>query len=56
MIFIMAEMGNLLEKITDPMTIVVRVAELMVGCFCFFEIFWDFSIFFGDPKWFYVEP
>ena len=52
----MAEVCNLLEKITDPMTIVVRVAELMVGCFCFFENFWDFPIFFGDPKCFYVEP
>ena len=32
-ILIMTEVDNLLEKITDPMTIVVRVAELMVGCF-----------------------
>jgi len=32
-IFIMTEVGNLLEKITDPMIIIVRVVELMTGCF-----------------------
>jgi len=25
--------GNLLEKIIDPMTIMIRVVELMAGCF-----------------------
>ena len=32
-IFIMIKVDNLLEKITDLMTIIVRVAELMAGCF-----------------------
>ena len=31
--FIMVEVSNLLEKITDLMTIIVRVVELMAGCF-----------------------
>ena len=30
---IIAEVSNLLGKITDPMTIMIRVAELMAGCF-----------------------
>ena len=29
----MTEVGNLLEKITDSMIIIVRVVELMAGCF-----------------------
>ena len=29
----MAEVGNLLEKVTDPMNIIVRVIGLMAGCF-----------------------
>ena len=29
----MAKMGNLLKKVTDPMAIMIRVAELMAGCF-----------------------
>ena len=31
--FIMAEVGNLLEKIIDPMTIIIRVVVLMAGYF-----------------------
>ena len=31
--FIMAEVSNLLRKITDPMVIRIRVVGLMVGCF-----------------------
>ena len=34
-IFIITEMGNLLEKITDPMTIMIRIVGLMVGYFLF---------------------
>ena len=29
----MAKVGNFLEKITDPMAIMIRVAELMAGYF-----------------------
>jgi hypothetical protein len=32
----MVEVGNLLEKIIDSMTIMIRVVELMSGCFYFF--------------------
>ena len=32
-IFIITEVGNLLEKITDPMTIMIRVVGLWAGCF-----------------------
>ena len=32
----MTEMGNLLEKITDPMVIIIRVVGLMAGCFFIF--------------------
>ena len=32
-IFIMAEVGNLLEKRIDPMVIIIRIVGLMVGCF-----------------------
>jgi hypothetical protein len=31
--FIIANVGNLLKKITDPMAIMIRVAELMARCF-----------------------
>ena len=31
--FIIAEVGNLLEKITDPMVIIIRAVELMARCF-----------------------
>ena len=34
----MAEVGNLLGKITDPMIIIIRIVGLMVGCF-YFNIF-----------------
>ena len=30
---LMAKVSNLLEKITDPMAIMIRVAELIAGCF-----------------------
>jgi len=29
----MAEMGNLLGKITDPMVVIISVVGLMTGCF-----------------------
>jgi len=32
-IFIMVEVDNLLEKIIDMMVIIIRVVELMAGCF-----------------------
>jgi len=32
-IFIMTEVDNLLEKITDPITIMIRVVRLMARCF-----------------------
>ena len=31
----MAEIGNLLGKVTDPMTVMIRVVELMAGYFSF---------------------
>ena len=31
----MTEVGNLLEKITDPMVIIIRVVGLMTGYFLF---------------------
>ena len=33
LIFIIAEVGNLLKKITDLMIIIIRVVGLMAGCF-----------------------
>jgi len=39
----MAKVGNLLKKITDPMAIMIRVAELMARCFWFL---WEFVGFF----------
>ena len=35
----MAKVGNLLEKVIDAMAIMIRVAELMAGCFWFL---WEF--------------
>ena len=32
-IFIMAEVGNLIENIIDLMVIMIRVVGLMAGCF-----------------------
>ena len=32
-IFIMTEVGYLLEKITDPMIIIIRIVGFMAGCF-----------------------
>ena len=32
-LFIMAEVSNLLGKIADSMTIMIRVVGLMAGCF-----------------------
>jgi hypothetical protein len=31
--FIIVEVGNLLENITDPMTIMIRVVGLVARCF-----------------------
>ena len=39
----MTEVDNLLDKITNLM--MIRDVRLMVGCFLFFEIFSDFSMF-----------
>ena len=33
--FIMADVSNLLGKLTDPMVIIIRVVGLMAGCFRF---------------------
>ena len=32
-IFIMADVGNLIEKVTDSMTIMIRVVRLIAECF-----------------------
>jgi len=29
----MAEVGDLLEEITDPMVVIIRIVGLMAGCF-----------------------
>ena len=42
----MAEVGNLLEKIVDPMTFIIRVVELMDGYFLFLWEFLGFLYFF----------
>ena len=34
-VIIMTKVGNLLKNITDPMVIMIRVGELMAGCFWF---------------------
>ena len=44
--FIMEKMGNLLKKITDPMAIMIRVAELMARYFWFLWEFVGFLYFF----------
>ena len=41
----MAEMSNLLGKITDPMTIMIRVVGLTVRCFWFLWEFLGFTYF-----------
>jgi len=41
----MVEMDNLLEKIVDLMTIIIRVDGLMAWCFWFLWEFLEFSIF-----------
>ena len=35
-IFIMTEVGNLLENIIDPMTVMIRVLRWMARCFFIF--------------------
>jgi hypothetical protein len=42
----MTEAGNLLEKITDPMTIMIRVVGFTAGCFWFLWEFIGFVYFF----------
>ena len=34
----MTEMGNLLGKITDPMTIIIKVVIVMSELLCFFKV------------------
>ena len=43
----MAEVGNLSGKITDPMAIIIRVVELMTGCFLLLLEFIGFLFFLG---------
>ena len=45
----MIEVGNLLDKIIDPITIMIRVVGLMTGCFYFYENLYDLSIFLKCP-------
>ena len=45
----MVKVGNLLEKIRDPMTIMIRVVELMADVSDFCENLYDFSIFLDCP-------
>ena len=46
----MAKVGNLLvEKIRDPMTIMIRVVELLADVSDFCENLYDFSIFLDCP-------
>jgi hypothetical protein len=42
----MVEVSNLLEKIIDPMAIMIRVIGLIARCFYFYE---NFSIFLEYP-------
>ena len=44
--FIMVEIGNLLENITDLVTIIIRVVGLMAGHFWFLWEFLGFFYFF----------
>ena len=46
----MAEVGNLLEKITDPVTIMIRVVGLMADVSNLCENFYDFFIFLECPS------
>ena len=52
-------MGNLLEKITDPTTIMIRVIGLMARCFWFLWKFLGFLYFSivstYDPRWLHVQ-
>ena len=48
-IFIMTKVGNLLKKITDPMTIMIRVAKRWLDVSDFCENLQDFSIFLDCP-------
>ena len=55
----MIEVGNLLEKITDPTTIMIRVIGLMARCFWFLWKFLGFLYFSivstYDPRWLHVQ-
>jgi len=42
----MADVSNLLGKLTDPMIIIIRVVGLMAGCFRFLREFIGFIYFF----------
>ena len=42
-------MDNLLKKITDPMVVMIRVAELMARCFWFLWEFVGFLYFLDCP-------
>ena len=42
----MAKVGNLLKKITDPMAIMIRVVELMIGYFFIFIRIFRIFLFF----------
>ena len=46
----MADAGNLLEKVTDPMVIIIRVVGLMAGCFWFLWEFLKFLYFLECPS------
>ena len=50
----MADMSNLLGKISDPMTIIIRVIELMAECFWFLWEFLWFHYFLSIHLGFYV--
>ena len=43
----MAEVGNLLGKITYLMVVIIRGIGLMAGCFCFLSEFIGFLFFLG---------
>ena len=46
---LMAKVSNLLEKITDPMAIMIGVTQLMAGCFWFLWEFVEFFYFLDYP-------
>ena len=50
----MVEVCNLLENITDSMTIITRVIGLMAGYFLFSREFVEFFYFLEYPPRFYV--